>query len=130
MKTFQKHAKSDEQQLLANALPRHVLRPRQKIFRRIQTDLVTFQLICIGRCPSGLDVHENPLQLAAIPLDSNDDFIIETHERITGKYRVVSKSFSRNSCKFDAVKVYWDNVPDWFNQSFGCAIDMIVSPNV
>ena len=125
MKTFQKHAKSDEQQILANALPRHVLRPRQKIFWTIQTDLVTYQLICIGRCPSGLDVQEHALQLAVMPLDSNDEYFIEKHERTSGKYRVVTKSFSRNSTKFNAVTVHWDNMPDWCHQSYGCAANMI-----
>ena len=130
MKTFEKHAKSDEQQLLANVIPRQLLRPRQKIFWTIQTDLVHFELIGIGRLPIGLDVQEQPLQLAVIPLDINDEYFIEQHERLTGKYRVVTKIYSRNSTKFDAVKVYWDNVPDWFNQSVGCAIDVIVSHNV
>ena len=130
MKTFEKHAKSDEQQLLANIIPRQVLRPRHKIFWTIETDLVTYQLICIGRCPSGLDVQEYPLELAVISLDDNDQSFTEQHERVSGKYRVVTKTFSRNSTKFDAVGIHWDNVPDWYHQSHGCAIENIVSHNV
>ena len=117
MKTFEKLAKVDEQTLLAKAVPRHILQPRQKVFWRINTDLVTYELIAIGRIPSGLDIEENPLQLAVMPLDSNDECFIEKHERTTGKYRVKTQIYSRNSSKFEAVKINWDNMPDWCHQS-------------
>ena len=114
MKTYEKFARSDEQKLLANLLPRRMLRPRQKTFWRIDTEPVSFELIAIGRTPCGIDVTEHPLELAILPLDnSNDVFFNEKHERITGKYRVVSKAFTGGSPKFEAVRVHWDNVVDW-----------------
>ena len=117
MKTYEKYAKADEQTLLGKAVPRHILQPRQKIFWRINTDQVSYELIAIGRQPCGIDVEENAMQLAVIPLDANDDCLIEKHERSTGKYRVITQIYNRNSTKFDAVKVHWDNLPDWFKQS-------------
>ena len=115
MKTYIKHAHADEQKLLSNLLPRRMLKPRQKIFWRIETEPVSFELIAIGRLPCGIDVTEKPLDLALLPLDNtNDVFFNEKHERITGKYRVVTKAFTGGSPKFDAVRVHWDNVVDWF----------------
>ena len=117
MKTYEKHARSDEQALLSRAVPRDLLQPRQKIFWRIETDQISYELISIGRQPCGIDVEENPMQLAVMPLDNNDDCFIEKQERTTGKYRVITHIYSRNSTKFDAVKIHWDNLPDWFRQS-------------
>ena len=98
MKTFAKFAQSDEQKLLANLLPRHMLRPRQKIFWRIDTEPINFELIAIGRTPCGIDVTEDPLSLALLPLDNTTDvFFNEKHERTTGKYRVVTKAFTGGS---------------------------------
>ena len=115
MKTYIKFAQTDEQKLLSNLLPRRMLKPRQKIFWRIETEPVSFELIAIGRLPCGIDVTEKPLDLALLPLDNtNDVFFNEKHERITGKYRVVTKAFTGGSPKFDAVQVHWDNVVDWF----------------
>ena len=136
MKTYAKLAKSDEQKLLSNLLPRRMLRSRQKVFWRIDTEPVCFELVAIGRIPCGIDVTEKqgskwlfhflyihfyfepstkPLSLAILPLDTtNDIFFNEKHERITGKYRVVTKAFTGGSPKFEAVQVHWDNVVDWF----------------
>ena len=115
MKTYVKHAQADEQKLLANLLPRRMLKPRQKTFWRIETEPISFELIAIGRLPCGIDVTEKPLDLALLPLDNtNDVFFNEKYERITGKYRVVTKAFTGGSPKFDAVRVHWDNVVDWF----------------
>ena len=114
MKTFAKFAQSDEQKLLANLLPRQMLRPRQKIFWRIDTEPIQFELIAIGRTPCGIDVTEDPLSLALLPLDNTIDvFFNEKHERTTGKYRVVTKAYTGGSPKYDAVRVHWDNVVDW-----------------
>ena len=49
---------------------------------------------------------QKPLSLAVLPLDTtNDIFFNEKHERITGKYRVVTKAFTGGSPKFEAVQV-------------------------
>ena len=62
-----------------------------------------------------LEPYQKPLSLAVLPLDTtNDIFFNEKHERITGKYRVVTKAFTGGSPKFEAVQVHWDNVVDWF----------------
>ena len=115
MKTYEKYARSDEKQLLSNLLPRRMLQPRQKIFWRIKTDSVQYELIALGRLPIGVDVTEHALPLALIPLDnSNDIFFNETHERITGKYRVVTKAFTGGTEKLNSVEIHWDNVLDWF----------------
>ena len=115
MKTYEKFARSDEQKLLSNLLPRRMLQPRQKIFWRIETDAVQYELIALGRVPIGVDVTEHALPLALIPLDTtNDVFFNETHERITGKYRVVTKAFTGGTDKLDSVDIHWDNVLDWF----------------
>ena len=115
MKTYEKFARSDEQKLLSNLLPRRMLQPRQKTFWRIETDAVQYELIALGRVPIGVDVTEHALPLALIPLDnSNDIFFNETHERITGKYRVVTKAFTGGTDKLDSVEIHWDNVLDWF----------------
>ena len=58
MKTYAKLAKSDEQKLLSNLLPRRMLRSRQKVFWRIDTEPVCFELVAIGRIPCGIDVTE------------------------------------------------------------------------
>ena len=58
MKTYAKLAKSDEQKLLSNLLPKRMLRSRQKVFWRIETEPVVFELIAIGRIPCGIDVTE------------------------------------------------------------------------
>ena len=58
MKNYAKLAKSDEQKLLSNLLPRRMLRPRQKVFWRIDTEPVCFELVAIGRIPCGIDVTE------------------------------------------------------------------------
>ena len=115
MKTYEKYARSDEKQLLSNLLPRRMLQPRQKIFWRIKTDSVQYELIALGRLPIGVDVTEHTLPLALIPLDTtNDVFCNETHERITGKYRVVTKAFTGGTDKLNSVEIHWDNVLDWF----------------
>ena len=115
MKTYEKYARSDEQTLLSNLLPRRMLQPRQKTFWRIETDLVQYELIALGRVPIGVDVTEHPLPLALIPLDTtNDIFHNETHERQTGKYRVVTKAFTGGTDKLNATSIHWDNVLDWF----------------
>ena len=115
MKTHEKYARSDEKQLLSNLLPRRMLQPRQKIFWRIKTDSVQYELIALGRLPIGVDVTEHALPLALIPLDTtNDVFCNETHERETGKYRVVTKAFTGGTDKLDSVDIHWDNVLDWF----------------
>ena len=58
MKTYAKLAISDEQKLLSNLLPKRILRSRQKVFWRIETEPVTFELVCIGQIPCGIDVTE------------------------------------------------------------------------
>ena len=115
MKTYEKFAKSDEQKLLVNLLPRRMLQPRQKTFWKIDTDHVQYELIALRRVPIGIDVTEHPLPLALIPLDTtNDIFHNETHERLTGKYRVVTKAFTGGTDKLNATSIHWDNVLDWF----------------
>ena len=115
MKTYEKFARSDEQKLLSNLLPRRMLQPRQKTFWRIETDAVQYELIALGRVPIGVDVTEHHLPLALMPLDnSNDVFHNESHERQTGKYRVVTKAFTGGTDKLDSVEIHWDNVLDWF----------------
>ena len=115
MKTYEKYARSDEQQMLSNLLPRRMLQPRQKIFWRIETEPVQFELIALGRIPIGVDVTEHALPLALMPLDTTTDvFCNETHERLTGKYRVVTKAFTGGTEKLNAVSIHWDNVLDWF----------------
>ena len=115
MKTFEKYARSDEQKLLSNLLPRRMLKPRQKTFWKIATDQVQYELIALGRVPIGVDVTEHPLPLALIPLDTtNDIFHNESHERTTGKYRVVTKAFTGGTDKLNATSIHWDNVLDWF----------------
>ena len=58
MKTYAKLAKSDEQKLLSNLLPKRILRSRQKVFWRIDTEPISFELVAIGRIPCGIDVTE------------------------------------------------------------------------
>ena len=116
MKTYEKFARSDEQKLLSNLLPRRMLQPRQKTFWRIETDAVQYELIALGRVPIGVDVTEHALPLAMIQLDnSNDIFFNEKNERITGKYRVVIKAFTGGTDKLDSIDIHWDNVLDWFH---------------
>ena len=117
MRTYEKLAINDEKELLNNLLTKRILRPKQKIFHKISTPMVDYELIGIGRLPIGLDVKENPLELAAIPLDTNDIFTNEHHESQAGKYRIVTKSYTAGSDKFDAVDVRYDNVLDFYKQN-------------
>ena len=79
--------------------------------------MVSYELIALGRLPIGLDVKENSLHLASIPLDVNDLFANENLDRQISKYRIVTKSFTGGSDKFSCVEIYFDNVLDFFKQN-------------
>ena len=115
MRTYQKTAQKDEQELLAKLLPMRILRMKQKSFWTINTNAVTYQLIGIGRLPHGIDVVEewsNPAELDASILDSNDLFECYDKENQIGKYRITTRCFTGGTDKFNRIRVYWDNVLD------------------
>ena len=115
MRTFQKTAQKDEQEMLAKLLPMRILRMKQKTFWTINTNDVRYELVAIGRLPHGIDVVEewsNPVQLDASILDSNDLFECEDKESQIGKYRITTRCFTGGTDKYDNINVYWDNVLD------------------
>ena len=115
MRTFQKIAQRDEQELLAKLLPMRILRAKQKTFWTINTNDVTYELVAIGRVPRDLSVTEewsNPSELDAQMLAKND--IFECYDKVNevGKYKIVTKCFTGGTEKFNLINVNWNHILD------------------
>ena len=73
MRTYQKTAKIDEQELVAKLLPMRILRAKQRTFWTINTSNITYQLVAIGRIPKGVTITEewsNETELDSIMLEA------------------------------------------------------------
>jgi len=116
MRTYQKIAIKKEQELLCTLQPKWKIQANKKILWAINTNDVRYELIAIGRRPNGIEIEEwsNPIELSAIALQSNDIFEAGVSIADVGKYQVTTKCYTAESEKFDVIRVYYDNVPDWY----------------
>ena len=73
MRTYQKIAQNDEQELLSKLLPMRILRAKQRTFWTINTNDITFELVAIGRIPKGVTITEewsNASELDTVMLEA------------------------------------------------------------
>ena len=115
MRTYQKIAQNDEQELLAKLLPMRILRAKQRTFWTINTNEVTYELVAIGRVPRELTVTEewtNPSELDAQMLVSDDIFECYDKTNEVGKYKIVTKCFTGGTEKFNQINIEWNHILD------------------
>ena len=115
MRTYQKIAQADEQELFAKLLPKRMRTSQQKVFWRINTAEVNYELVAVSRLPAGITVVDewsNPTELSAIRLEENDLFECFDKKTTVGKYNILTKCFTGGSDKFDDIVVQWDQVID------------------
>lgn len=113
MRTYQKIAQSDEQELLAKLLPMRILRAKQRQFWTINTPGMTYELVGLGRLPPGLSITEewsNPTEMNECMLQDNDLFECYDKQTEVGKYKITTKCFTGGTEKFNHIHVDWNNV--------------------
>ena len=113
MKTYQKAAQHDEQELLAKLLPVRILRAKQRTFWTINTKNITLQFVAIGRIPKDIKVTEewlNQTELDTVMLEENDLFECYDKSTDVGKYSIETKCFTGGTDKFKQISIQWDQI--------------------
>ena len=114
MRTYEKLALRHEQELLSTLQPKQKLQAKKKVVWTINSQDVRYEMIAVGRTPNGIEVEEwsNPPELSLAALQANDICEAGDSQANVGKYRIITKCFTSQSEKFDAIRIHYDNVQD------------------